>query len=464
MASAALPLPARWPQLGAIPREEWRQLANWLLVWVLIANAGFMLMWIIGAPPRHFAILVTGTIGLIVRNQRTAIRIAAFIGAMGYSLISFLSGLFNLSITSMLYSVKFFLELDPAQSREYMLGAGIVAVLIGFACFIMRRKQGFSTTPALLAAIAAVCTLSLTDYAVGQGMRGHYFRDDAGAAAFTSAVSQTGFDAQPAVASAPKRHLMIVMVESLGQPVGNKTMDALLFARYRNPAVADRFTLSQGTTTYFNSTTAGEVRELCGRRGEYYDLVDRADPSCLPARLKARGFETTAYHSFDGAFFDRDSWYPNIGFDTRQFADDLSAQGLRPCGGVFPGVCDRDVPSVLAQKLKQAEKPQFIYWLTVNSHLPVPPGLNLDVERCNRLWPQLASDFPMICRQFAIWDGIDAALIDQITAADFPPTDILIVGDHMPPFFDRHHRRQFAPDRVPWLLLRWRDAPQTKDI
>ena len=35
-------------------------------------------------------------------------------------------------------------------------------------------------------------------------------------------------------------------------------------------------------------------------------------------------------------------------------------------------------------------------------------------------------------------------------------TDILIVGDHMPPYFDRHDRSQFAPDRVPWLLLKWK--------
>jgi hypothetical protein len=28
----------------------------------------------------------------------------------------------------------------------------------------------------------------------------------------------------------------------------------------------------------------------------------------------------------------------------------------------------------------------------------------------------------------------------------------------MPPYFDRYDRRQFAPDRVPWLLLRWKGA------
>ena len=110
----------------------------------------------------------------------------------------------------------------------------------------------------------------------------------------------------------------------------------------------------------------------------------------------------------------------------------------------------------LAAKLKEADKPQFIYWLTVNSHLPVPYGGNLDADDCACLSAKLAAEFPMICRQAAIWDAIDKALVKEMTAPDFPATDILIVGDHMPPYFRRKSRMQFAADTVPWLLLRWR--------
>ena len=222
--------------------------------------------------------------------------------------------------------------------------------------------------------------------------------------------------------------------------------------------------LSSGETTYFNSTTAGEMRELCGRWSDYYEVLDAADDSCLPARLAEAGYETKAYHSFTGSFFDRTQWYPNIGFQQQQFAEDLVQRGTRECGGVFPGVCDRDVPALLAQDLKAADKPQFVYWLTVNAHLPVPPGMNLDVGRCERISPALAEDYPMICRQFSLFDQMDRAIITEITASDFPPTDILIVGDHMPPYYDRHHRSQFAPDRVPWLLLKWKgDGAEASD-
>ena len=70
----------------------------------------------------------------------------------------------------------------------------------------------------------------------------------------------------------------------------------------------------------------------------------------------------------------------------------------------------------------------------------------------------LARDFPQICRQFTIYHDIDVEMVKQITAKDFPESDILLVGDHMPPYFDRYHRTQFDPEHVPWLYLRHKDS------
>ena len=443
--------PRRGGLLRPATREEWGRLGNWLLVWVVLANGGFALLWLIGAPPRWPEILGIGALGLLVRERARWLQFAAFCAGMAWSLLSFVAGLFNLAPSSLLHSLKFFVEMSPAQSREYLIGAAVIALLIGAAWQALRRPQRFTDIRLVLLAIAVVASLALLDRAIGQGMRGHYARTPVAGAPFTSAVAQSGFGTHAAT-----RNLMVVMVESLGQPAGNAEIERLLFARYRRPAVTKRFELRTGSTTYYASTTSGEIRELCGRWGDYYDLLGRDDDGCLPARLRRRGYETSAYHSYTGAFFDRATWYPHVGFDNRVFGEELVAAGLRECGGVFPGACDRDVPRVLAARLKEAERPQFVYWLTLNSHLPVPPGRNLDVGHCERVSAVLAAEYPMICRQFAIWDALDAALVREITAPDFPPTDILIVGDHMPPYFDRHHRSQFAPDRVPWLLLRWK--------
>ena len=443
---------------ASVEREEWRKFANWALVWLLLANIGFAAMWFVGAPPRSGEIMAAGGIGLLVRNMPVWVRCLGFLAVMVYSVLGFIAGLFNLAVVSLLHSLKFFAEIKPTQSLDYIAGGGFLVGITLLAIWTMRRPQGFTNIRLVLLGITATVGLGQVDRAMGHGMRGHYARAADASTPFSSASNNAGF---VPVALDGERNLMIIIVESLGAPVGNDDMSNLLFARYSEASVTDRFELSRGDTTYYNSTTSGEIRELCGRWGDYYEVTDAPDDSCLPARLAKAGYETKAYHSFTGAFFDRAEWYPNIGFQQQQFAEDLLKRGTRECGGVFPGVCDRDVPALLAKDLKAADKPQFVYWLTVNSHLPVPPGMNLDVDRCERISPALAEDYPMICRQFALWDQLDSAIIKEITASDFPATDILIVGDHMPPYYDRHHRSQFAPDRVPWLLLKWKgdEAP-----
>lgn len=447
--------PQREGFLRPFEKAEWRQFVNWAIVWLVLANIVFASMWLIGAPPRSREIITAGAIGLVVRRAPFWLQAVAFVAMMAYSVLGFIAGLFNLLIVSLLHSLKFFAEINPANSWEYLAGAVMLLGIIGVAFCMLRRPQAFSDVRLVLIAIVSVLALGQVDRFMGQGMRGHYERAaDAG----TPFVSANQLSAFTPVAGAPKRNLMLIMVESLGEPVGNEEMSRLMFARYNDPAIASRFEISTGDTTYYNSTTAGEIRELCGRWGDYYEVLDEADTSCLPAKLAEQGYETRAYHSFTGAFFDRATWYPNIGFQKQQFAEELLERGVRECGGVFPGACDRDVPRLLAQDLKAADKPQFVYWLTVNSHLPVPPGMNLEVDNCEKVSPVLAAEYPMICRQFALWDQIDQAIIKEITAADFPKTDILIVGDHMPPYYDRHHRSQFAPDRVPYLLLKWKDG------
>lgn len=443
------------PHLLIKPDEEtaYIVLRNWLIVWVVLANAGFALMYFIGSPPRSAEIVLFGVAGLIVRDRAYIIQLIAFLILTAYSVLSFIAGLFNLSITSLRHSVVFLFELDVTRSIEYIVGSVLLCALTVAAAMMMRRSTSFRDTKSTFVAVAAVGFFAFVDLLVGQGMQGHYNRSATSTTQFTSAVSQavTVPEGKPL-----ERNLVIVVVESLGLPVHNAEMKGLLFNRFQAEDVVARFDVSQGTTSFFNSTTSGEIRELCGRWDEYFDLVDRFDPTCLPAQLAEQGVYTSAYHSFSGEFFERTKWYPNVGFENVLFRDDLIANGADSCGGVFPGACDRDIPRQIAEQLGRSDQPQFIYWLTVNSHLPVPLENNLEADDCERISIRIAKDFPMICRQFAIWDSIDRSLVHEITADDFPASDILIVGDHMPPYFDRYNRSQFAPDRVPWIFLKWR--------
>ncbi len=434
--------------------EELKKFGSWVLVWVVLANIGFAALWFSGAPPRHFEIVYAGLIGLVVKRMPFIIRYVSFLGIMTYSTLKFVGGLFNLDISSLLYSLQFFAEIKPGNSFDYIAAAIAILIIMGVAWKLLKRDTNFSRPLLIVGAAGLFITLAGVDLWMGKDMRGHYFRSAPAGAVFGSATEKSGFAAR----ADGKRHLVLIVVEAMGLPKGNPEMSRLLFAPLTgNGAVQARYDIKQGSAPYYNSTTSGEIRELCGRWGDYYDLLDREDNGCLPAVLAKKGYATLAMHSFTGAFFKRENWYPNIGFEAREFGDDMMEAGAEKCGGVFPGACDRQIPQQIAAKLKAAEKPTFLYWLTLNSHLPVPSGLNLHVDNCERVSPLLKAEFPQICRQFAIYHDIETALASEITAADFPDADILLVGDHMPPYFDRHHRTQFDPAQVPWLLLRRKD-------
>lgn len=434
---------------------ETRRFLNWILIWVILANIGFMALWLVGAPPRVYEIMMFGSVGLLVKRFGLIVQFTAFMATMCWSVMTFVGGLFNLNISSLLYSIRFFLEIKPSNSMEY-IAAGLSLVGTIFAVFrLMRRDTNFSSSPLIISAGLIFIGLALTDYQMGKGMRGHYQHSAPNGAVFGSATNASHFVAR----ADGKRNLMLVVMESMGVSPNNPEIQRLLFAQYKNsPALRERYDISQGISPYYVSTTAGEVRELCGRWGDYYDLLDRRDDNCLPAKLAKRGYDTVAMHSFTGGFFERETWYPHIGFRKRMFRDDLLKDGAQYCGGVFAGACDRDIPRQIGSILKNAKEPTFLYWLTLNSHLPVPPGLNLNVENCARISPILAREFPQICRQFAIWHDVEAAMVKILTDPEFPETDILIVGDHMPPYFDQHHRSQFDPEHVPWLYLRAKGA------
>ena len=218
--------------------------------------------------------------------------------------------------------------------------------------------------------------------------------------------------------------------------------------------------MERGYIRYYGSTTNAELRELCGQWGVYSEF-DFAGARCLPQIYAAAGYQTRAMHSFTSNLFERASWYPKLGFDRIEFAPELESAGVRGCGGLFPGACDDDVPRLIGERLKAAENPQFVYWLTLNSHLPVLPDPTLGTEPCTIGPADWREELPEICRLFAVHRAL-ADAIDQLAMDPaLPPTDFLIVGDHVPAFFHREHRLRFDPNRVPWFLLRARDAADT---
>ena len=440
------------------PRERPRldaAFANWALGWVLLPNLPFLAMWLVGGPPRVLEIFITGLAGLLVRRAPFWVQFPVFVTLLTASLMSFVSALFSLSIKSMFYSLRFVVELSPSASIEYLALAALLAFTLVAAWKVLRRPQGFDRPLLIVGAGALLFGLCAVDLWAQSSTRGSYRSAPPADAPFSSAVRQTGFDAL----AGRGNHLLIVMVEAMGVP-RDPALQARLVQRWRQGDIARRYDVSTGSTPFWGSTTNGEMRELCGRWDNYHGLLENSDPTCLPARLARQGYRTTAIHGFKNEFFGRTSWYPNVGFQRLVFREDLVSRGVKGCGGVFPGACDHDVPALIGAQLKGAKEKQFVYWLTLNSHIPVPASESLGTQDCARFDPALARDHAMVCRLFSLWADVDAQLAKVLADPALPPTDILLVGDHAPPFFDRSQRSQFNGERVPWVLLKHKASPQ----
>ena len=432
------------------PRSEGLRLfENWLLCWILLPNLAYGLLWIMGGPPRALPILITGLLGLAAHRAWFGLKFAIFVAAVTVSAMHFISTLFTLSIVSLLHSLRFAAELNPSAAPEYIVSAAALAGTLVAAWWLLRRPTRLVELKWKLLAFAAILITISLDTSMASTTRGSYHRIPASDALFTSAVQRSGLQDL----ATGDRHVLLVMVEAMGQPV-DPALRSRLVNLWATPEVRARYEVITGDTLFYGSTTKGEMRELCGRWADYDQVLKQRDETCLPSVLARRGYHSSAWHSFTGGFFDRTTWYPNVGFQEMRFAPEMMEAGAEKCPGVFAGACDRDIPRQIGAALRAAEQPQFLYWLTVNSHLPVPSSERLHTEHCARFDSSLDRDFPQVCRLLQLFEQSGRELAQEIARADFPDTDILIVGDHLPPFFDRQHRSQFEQDRVPWILLR----------
>lgn len=430
---------------------ELRRFLNWVACWLVLPNLPFLPVTLMGGPMRAFEIAVCGIVGLIVRRLPLWVRRITFAGLLTYLVIVFIAHMFNMAPSMIFLVIGLVADIQPAVSPEYVVGALLVGACLAAALWFLRSDAAFSDPRLVVAATVAILSLAALDVWISKDTMGSYTRLAPDNAPFTSATGQSGL----LQLADGKTNVIVVIVEAMGLP-NDAAMRARLDQVWVRPQLASRFEVTFGKTAFFGSTTSGEMRELCGRWGDY-PQIRGPQPGCLPAILAAKGYRTTSYHAFSPRFFDRARWYPHIGIQHSFFRDDLQAKGASFCPNVFAGACDRDVPRIIGEQLKDRSKPQFIYWLTLNSHLPVIEDAELGTTNCHQLGGRADADYPVICRMFAVWDDTARALGEMVSQPGFPPTDILIVGDHMPPFTHQKSRLKFDPEHVPWILLKHRE-------
>ena len=252
----------------------------------------------------------------------------------------------------------------------------------------------------------------------------------------------------------PVPNVVLILVESWGKSL-DVDLEESLVRPYSDERFSEKYTVSRGTVPFYGPTVAGEARELCGS-SMGFGLLTASDAKlkrCMPETMRAMGYHSTAVHGYSARMFDRGEWYRRIGFDETWFRDQLRGQGLPMCPGPFPGICDAAVSSWIGDRLQEnSDAPQFIYWVTLNSHLPVPVSNGVKA-------PPSCSDHsatagaPAVCAWYQLVFNVHRSVAELALRPATRPTIFLIVGDHAPPFASARSRSEFSDQVVPYVLL-----------
>jgi hypothetical protein len=283
------------------------------------------------------------------------------------------------------------------------------------------------------------------------------------ASAADVALRFAGLDVSQPPRSLP--NVVVVLTESWGVSKDPVLRDALVRA-YAQPSLLAQYDVSQGAVPFYGPTIGGEGRELCGSRigAQIVDVPGRGLRTCLPERLSALGYRSVALHGMDGNMYHRSTWYRSIGFNEQWFRSDFRKQGLPDCPGAFMGTCDAAVAGWIGERLRQRsaaseEGPSFIYWVTLNSHLPEPVPSALPNPATCSLTAMLAAR-PALCSWYQLVANVHDSVARIAMSNLDRPTVFVIVGDHAPPFSSTELRSQFSGSEVPYVILSpRRDVP-----
>ena len=249
-------------------------------------------------------------------------------------------------------------------------------------------------------------------------------------------------------------NVVLVLVEAWGVP-SDPALRRALDQPFSDSALLAHYNVLRGTVPFEGHTTSGEARELCGTRlGSFFtEGTPQQLERCVPAEMRRAGYSTLAVHGYSGEFFDRVGFYPKLGFEDIWFHDRLHAAGLPDCAGSFFGSCDDAIAAWIGERLgNPSDKPLFVYWVTLNSHLPIlaPPTLK---------WPPSCDISAITRNDFAVcgWYQLISVVIQSVHDLALGPVDrptiFIVAGDHAPPFDTDDERAKFSAAQVPYFIL-----------
>lgn len=405
----------------------------------------------IGLPPRTAAVALYAMVAVFTRYVPAWPTAFLFIAVAIYDAITTIALQFGLAPSEIGLALHLADELDLFASPLYGLLIAGVILFAGFCIFVLTRCREELKKGSLLIFLSFVLVFAGADLV--RNTSAHYqFGSLYGTnAPMQSAVVSSGF--RDTVLTAKPRRALVVIVEALGM-FADPAKQEVLLRPFRDLELQKRYRVTNGSSTYYGSTTAGEMRELCDTRASYTEVANRGGDNCLPHILSQRGYKTAALHHFTKLFFDRAQWYPKIGFQEQVFREDLKVKKRKKCGGPFRAPCDVEMLPRITQAFQDAKEPLFYYWLTLSTHVPVMLSDATPRLGCANNGGPIGHR--EVCNMSELWMDVFDGIVKM--TAEIGPTEILIVGDHSPPLWSRAGRALFEPGKVTWVRLSPRAA------
>jgi phosphoglycerol transferase MdoB-like AlkP superfamily enzyme len=304
-------------------------------------------------------------------------------------------------------------------------------------------------------AIPRLSLSPLAELAKRQIDYGYMVARAASSGARMDSASAHGISFLPHLPAAEEPNVVMIVVESWGLMRDGGLADGLT-AGYYSPSILAKYQVSMGTAPFDGLTISGEARSLCHSHLGFgiLNITGKDSYQCLPAVFHRHGYRDTAVHGYVGGMFQRKVWYKAIGFDAMWFRSSLSRAALPRCQGAFPGICDGSIAAWIGRTLlaHSATQPQFVYWMTLNSHLPVPSKPDLPPDQTCSDYPALKSS-ESLCSWYRLELNVQRS-VQRLALEQQPrPTVFILVGDHAPPFSNPKLRAQISDSVVPYVIL-----------
>lgn len=182
--------------------------------------------------------------------------------------------------------------------------------------------------------------------------------------------------------------------------------------------------------TEFSFLTGVDNALLEAHRFNPYRVLARGwEVLSLPAFLRSIGYRTICIHPYFRSFYQRDKVMPRLGFD-----EYLGIESFADARRFGPFIGDAAVADLIAETLKSASRPTFVFAITMENHGPlhlekVGPMDERDVYRSAP--PENFEDLTVYLRHVRSADAMIGSLTASAAECD-RPMELCWYGDHVP--------------------------------